>query len=115
MLDGAVPLDAAAASRQTPYALVFGSEGAGLPPEFQTFGQAVKAEKEALRLFEFLPEVVNAGHQGGYVCRMVVIIRHRAQFRHPPPGGEHLKDRVKGGPGGGGSAAGSMPPTSTRG
>lgn len=42
MLDGALDLDAAAARKRTPYALVFGSEGAGLPPEFAGYGQAVK-------------------------------------------------------------------------
>lgn len=42
MLDGATPLRWAAAEKKTPYALVFGNEGAGLPPEFATFGQAVK-------------------------------------------------------------------------
>lgn len=42
MLDGAIELSQAAAEKQTPFVLVFGNEGAGLPPEFKTLGQAVK-------------------------------------------------------------------------
>ncbi len=42
MLGGALELPQAAAQAQTPWALVFGNEGAGLPPEFQDFGLAVK-------------------------------------------------------------------------
>lgn len=42
MLDGAAPLAQAAAEKKTPYSLVFGNEGAGLPPEFQSFGRAVR-------------------------------------------------------------------------
>ncbi|MBN1778416.1 MAG: TrmH family RNA methyltransferase [Clostridiales bacterium] len=42
MLDGAMELAQAAAEKQTPWALVFGSEGAGLPPEFGELGQAVR-------------------------------------------------------------------------
>ncbi len=47
MLDGAADLDAAAAKKQTPYTLIFGSEGSGLPPEFADFGQAVKIRQSA--------------------------------------------------------------------
>ncbi len=42
MLDGAVRLEQACRAVQTPYALVFGNEGSGLPPEFATLGQAVR-------------------------------------------------------------------------
>ena len=42
MLDGAMDLEQAAREKKTPYALIFGNEGAGLPPEFQAYGQAVK-------------------------------------------------------------------------
>lgn len=42
MLDGSVLLEQACASVQTPYALVFGNEGSGLPPEFAHMGQAVR-------------------------------------------------------------------------
>ena len=42
MLDGAVPLHEAARQPEQPFSLVFGNEGAGLPPEFSTFGQAVR-------------------------------------------------------------------------
>ncbi len=42
MLDGAMDLDAAAAAKPEAYALVFGNEGAGLPPAFAGYGQAVK-------------------------------------------------------------------------
>jgi TrmH family RNA methyltransferase len=47
MLKGALELSNAAAQAQTPWALVFGSEGSGLPPEFQSFGQAVKIPQSA--------------------------------------------------------------------
>lgn len=42
MLDGSVGLDEAAASPSRPCALIFGNEGAGLPPEFQQVGQPVR-------------------------------------------------------------------------
>ena len=42
MLDGATLLSQAAAEKMTPYALVLGNEGAGLPPEFAGYGQTVK-------------------------------------------------------------------------
>ncbi len=42
MLDGAMPLRRAAAGATEPYALVFGNEGSGLPPEFAGMGQAVR-------------------------------------------------------------------------
>ncbi|MEG0269179.1 MAG: TrmH family RNA methyltransferase [Clostridia bacterium] len=42
MLDGAVGLAQAAAERREPYALIFGNEGSGLPPEFGKLGQAVR-------------------------------------------------------------------------
>lgn len=42
MLDGAVLLEQAVAQVQRPYALVFGNEGSGLPPEFAQLGQAVR-------------------------------------------------------------------------
>ena len=41
MLDGAIELDAACAGRREPYALVFGNEASGLPPEFGRLGQSV--------------------------------------------------------------------------
>ena len=47
MLDGAVPLSAAAASAKSPYALVFGNEGSGLPPAFAGLGQAVRIPHSA--------------------------------------------------------------------
>ena len=42
MLDGSVMLEEAVAKVQSPYALVFGNEGSGLPPEFAEMGQAVR-------------------------------------------------------------------------
>ena len=42
MLDGAVTLEKAVAKVQTPFALIFGNEGSGLPPEFAGMGQAVR-------------------------------------------------------------------------
>ena len=42
MLDGSVEMDAAAARAARPCALIFGNEGAGLPPEFQRIGQPVR-------------------------------------------------------------------------
>ena len=42
MLDGSVSLDDAAAEAQRPCALIFGNEGAGLPPEFQRVGRPVR-------------------------------------------------------------------------
>lgn len=42
MLDGSVMLEEATSQVQTPYALVFGNEGSGLPPEFAQMGQAVR-------------------------------------------------------------------------
>ena len=42
MLDGSVMLEQATRQVQTPYALVFGNEGSGLPPEFAQMGQAVR-------------------------------------------------------------------------
>jgi RNA methyltransferase, TrmH family len=47
MLDGATDLEQAARTKQMPYALVFGNEGAGLPPEFKAYGQAVKIRQSA--------------------------------------------------------------------
>jgi tRNA G18 (ribose-2'-O)-methylase SpoU len=47
MLDGVADLEQAAAEKHTPYALVFGNEGAGLPPEFGRLGQAVKIRQSA--------------------------------------------------------------------
>jgi len=41
MLEGATPLSEAALSGVKPYALVFGNEGRGLPPDFARLGQAV--------------------------------------------------------------------------
>ena len=40
--DGAALLEEACQSVQTPYALVFGNEGSGLPPEFARLGRAVR-------------------------------------------------------------------------
>ena len=42
MLDGSVMLEEATRQVQKPYALVFGNEGSGLPPEFARMGQAVR-------------------------------------------------------------------------
>lgn len=42
MLDGSMQLEDAARSPLRPCALIFGNEGAGLPPEFQTAGQPVR-------------------------------------------------------------------------
>ena len=42
MLDGAAQMDDAAKDAARPCALVFGNEGAGLPPEFQGQGQPVR-------------------------------------------------------------------------
>ncbi len=42
MLDGAVLLEQAVQTLRKPYSLVFGTEGSGLPPEYATFGQAVR-------------------------------------------------------------------------
>ncbi len=42
MLDGATELEQAVKGAKTPWALVFGNEGAGLPPAFAALGQAVK-------------------------------------------------------------------------
>ena len=42
MLDGSIMLEEAVSHVQNPYALVFGNEGSGLPPEFAEMGQAVR-------------------------------------------------------------------------
>ncbi len=42
MLDGSVLLEQAVSAVQRPYALVFGNEGAGLPPEFAAMGTPVR-------------------------------------------------------------------------
>ena len=42
MLDGSIMLEEAVAKVQSPYALVFGNEGSGLPPEFAQMGQPVR-------------------------------------------------------------------------
>ena len=42
MLDGSVQMDDAAKDAPHPCALIFGNEGAGLPPEFQRVGQPVR-------------------------------------------------------------------------
>lgn len=42
MLDGSLRLEEAVAARRSPYALVFGNEGSGLPAEFSRLGQAVR-------------------------------------------------------------------------
>lgn len=42
MLDGSVLLEDAVADLRTPWTLIFGNEGSGLPPEFQTYGKAVR-------------------------------------------------------------------------
>jgi len=42
MLDGSVMLEEAVDRLEKPYALVFGNEGSGLPPEFAQMGQAVR-------------------------------------------------------------------------
>lgn len=42
MLDGAVSLTKAVSVVHTPYTLIFGNEGSGLPPEFAGWGQAVR-------------------------------------------------------------------------
>ena len=42
MLDGSMLLEEAVRQRKALYALVFGNEGSGLPPEFSKLGQAVR-------------------------------------------------------------------------
>ena len=42
MLDGSKLLDEACRDVRTPFALVFGNEGSGLPPEFSRLGQPVR-------------------------------------------------------------------------
>lgn len=42
MLDGSMLLEQAVAQVKNPYALVFGNEGSGLPPEFAQWGQPVR-------------------------------------------------------------------------
>lgn len=42
MLDASLPLDEAAAHKKTPFTLVMGNEGSGLPTEFAAMGQAVR-------------------------------------------------------------------------
>ena len=42
MLDGSIMLEEAVANVQKPYALIFGNEGSGLPPEVAEMGQAVR-------------------------------------------------------------------------
>ena len=42
MLDGSVMMDDAVSAAQYPCALIFGNEGAGLPPEFARLGQPVR-------------------------------------------------------------------------
>lgn len=41
MLDGAIPLNEAAAKAEKPFSLVFGNEASGLPPVFAELGQSV--------------------------------------------------------------------------
>ena len=41
MLDGAIPLNEAAAAAEKPFTLVFGNEASGLPPVFAQLGQSV--------------------------------------------------------------------------
>ena len=41
MLDGAIPLEDAAAGAKSPFSLVFGNEASGLPAEFAQMGQSV--------------------------------------------------------------------------
>ena len=40
--EGSMLLEDAVRQRKTPYALIFGNEGSGLPPEFSKLGQAVR-------------------------------------------------------------------------
>ena len=42
MLDASMPLDEASAEPRTPFSLIMGNEGSGLPPEFAHMGQAVR-------------------------------------------------------------------------
>jgi len=42
MLDGSVLLEDAVSAVKSPYTLIFGNEGSGLPSEFATLGQAVR-------------------------------------------------------------------------
>ncbi len=42
MLDGSISLGKACASPQTPWTLIFGNEGSGLPPEFAQMGTPVR-------------------------------------------------------------------------
>ena len=54
MLDASVPLSQGATGRRTPFALIMGNEGSGLPPEFARLGQPVRiphnAEIDSLNL-----------------------------------------------------------------
>ena len=47
MLDGSMLLETAVQKACAPYALVFGNEGSGLPPEFAALGQAVRIPHSA--------------------------------------------------------------------
>lgn len=47
MLDGAIPLNEAAAQAEKPYSLVFGNEASGLPKEFAAYGQSVLIPQSA--------------------------------------------------------------------
>ena len=42
MLDASVPLDQAVAQKKTPFTLIMGNEGSGLPAEFAAMGQPVR-------------------------------------------------------------------------
>ena len=42
MLDGSLPLDEATMVKQSPFSLIFGNEGSGLPASFSTVGQPVR-------------------------------------------------------------------------
>jgi len=45
MLDASLPLHEVLQSKPTtPYSLIFGNEGSGLPPEFTSYGQPVRIE-----------------------------------------------------------------------
>lgn len=45
MLEGAAPLSAVRPPIETPWALIFGNEAKGLPPDFASVGQAVRIEQ----------------------------------------------------------------------
>ncbi|GHU70929.1 hypothetical protein AGMMS49992_04070 [Clostridia bacterium] len=69
MLDGSVPLPVAASEHPALFSLIFGNEGAGLPPEFAQLGQPVRIPQsnaiDSLNLAVAVSVGVYAFIQGG--------------------------------------------------